>query len=143
MVWAHSGERIAYGSTRRDGNDVDIWAMDPADPKSDHMLAKLEGGGWQPLDWSPDGRQLLVLNEVSSEESYLWLMDANSGEKTLLTAKGDVRVNYGGGQFSKGWQRDLDHDRQGFRVSSTDLCRLIAVQIRGLTAIRSGRCRGR
>src|SRR6266536_4165307 len=81
-VWAHEGDKIAYGSTRRDGNDVDIWVMDPADPKSDHMLAKLAGGGWEPLDWFPDRQKLLVLNEVSAEESYLWLMDANSGEKT-------------------------------------------------------------
>jgi Tol biopolymer transport system component len=63
MVWAHSGDRIAYGSTRRDGNDMDVWVMDPANPKSDHMLAKLDGGCWQPLDWSPEGHQLLVMNE--------------------------------------------------------------------------------
>src|SRR3984885_16013360 len=25
MVWAHGGKRIAYASTRRDGNDVDRW----------------------------------------------------------------------------------------------------------------------
>src|SRR6266568_8233612 len=37
MVWAHNGDKVAYGSTRRDGNDVDVWAMNPADPKSDHM----------------------------------------------------------------------------------------------------------
>lgn len=81
MVWAHSGDRIAYASTRRDGNDVDIWVMDPADPKSDHMLAKLDGGGWEPLDWSPDGRKILAINDVSAEESSLWLMDAKSGKR--------------------------------------------------------------
>jgi dipeptidyl aminopeptidase/acylaminoacyl peptidase len=124
MVWARSGERIAYGSTRRDGNDVDIWVMDPADPKSDHMLAKLDGGGWQPLDWSPDRQKLLVLNEVSAEESYLWLLDANSGEKTLLTAKGDVKVHYKGGQFSKdgkGIYTTTDKDSEFHRLAYIDL----------------------
>jgi Tol biopolymer transport system component len=48
-VWAHAGERLVYGSTRRNGNDVDLWGIDPANPKSDHMLAPLQGGGWQPL----------------------------------------------------------------------------------------------
>jgi dipeptidyl aminopeptidase/acylaminoacyl peptidase len=124
MVWAQSGERIAYGSTRRDGNDVDIWVIDPSDPKSDHMLSKLEGGGWQPLDWAPDGRQLLVLNEVSAEESYLWLMDANSGEKTLLTAKPEAKVSYVGGRFGKdgkGIYTTTDKDSEFHRLVYIDL----------------------
>ena len=124
MAWAPTGERIGYGSTRRDGNDVDIWVMDPSDPKSDHMLAKLDGGGWEPLDWSPDSQKLLVLNEVSAEESYLWLMDANSGEKTLLTAKGDVKANYTGGKFSKdgkGIYTTTDKDSEFHRLAYIDL----------------------
>jgi len=124
MVWSRGGESIAYGSTRRDGNDVDIWVMDPGDPKSDHMVAKLEGGGWEPLDWSPDRLKLLVVNEVSAEESYLWLMDAASGEKKLLTPKGDVKVNYSGGHFSKdgkSFYTTTDKDSEFHRLASIDL----------------------
>ncbi len=124
LVWAHGGEKIAYGSTRRDGNDVDIWVMNPADSKTDHMLAKLDGGGWQPLDWSPDEQKILVLNEVSAEESYLWLMDATSGEKTLLTPKGGANVHYGAGQFSKdgkGIYLTTDKDSEFHRLAYVDL----------------------
>ena len=124
MVWSRGGESIAYGSTRRDGNDVDIWVMDPSDPKSDHMVAKLEGGGWEPLDWSSDRQKLLVMNEVSAEESYLWLMDANSGEKKLLTPKGDVKVHYAGGRFSKdgrGIYTTTDKDSEFHRLAYIDL----------------------
>ena len=124
MVWAHNGDKIAYGSTRRDGNDVDIWVMNPADSKTDHMMAKLEGGGWQPLDWSPDEQKILVLNEVSAEEGYLWLMDANSGEKTLLTPKGSGNVHYGAGQFSKdgkGIYVTTDKDSEFHRLAYIDL----------------------
>jgi dipeptidyl aminopeptidase/acylaminoacyl peptidase len=124
MVWSQGGESIAYGSTRRDGNDVDIWAMDPNDPKSDRMVAKLEGGGWGPLDWSPDRQKLLVVNEVSAEESYLWLMDASSGEKKLLTQKGDAKVNYAGGRFSKdgkGIYTTSDKDSEFHRLVYIDL----------------------
>ena len=124
MVWSRGGESITYGSTRRDGNDVDIWAMDPNDPKSDHMVAKLEGGGWEPLDWSPDRQKLLVVNEVSAEESYLWLMDASSGEKKLLTPKGDAKVNYAGGRFSKdgkGIYTTSDKDSEFHRLVYIDL----------------------
>lgn len=123
MVWAHTGDKIAYSSTRRDGNDTDIWVMRPADPKSDHMLAKLEGGGWQALDWSPDEKQLLVIQYVSAEESYLWLMDTSSGEKTLLTPKGADKVSYGGGQFSKdgkGIYVTTDKDSEFHRLAYMD-----------------------
>jgi len=124
MVWSHSGDKIAYGSTRRDGNDVDIWVMNPADPKSDHLLAKLDGGGWQALDWSPDEKQLLVINFISAEESYLWLMDASTGEKTLLTPKGDVKVNYDDGAFAKdgkGIYATTDKDSEFHRLAYIDL----------------------
>jgi dipeptidyl aminopeptidase/acylaminoacyl peptidase len=124
MAWAYSGDRIAYGSTRRDGTDVDIWIMDPADPKTDHMLAKLEGGGWQALDWSPDEQKLLVMNEVSAEESYLWVMDSKSGDKTLLTPKGSANVHYGGGQFSKdgkGIYVTTDKDSEFHRLAYIEL----------------------
>jgi dipeptidyl aminopeptidase/acylaminoacyl peptidase len=124
MVWTHGGDRIAYASTRRDGNDVDIWVMDPSDPKSDHMLAKLDGGGWEPLGWSPDGRKILAINEVSAEESSLWLMDATSGEKTLLTSKSDANVHYAGGKFSKdgkGVYTTSDKDSEFHRLAYIDL----------------------
>jgi dipeptidyl aminopeptidase/acylaminoacyl peptidase len=124
MVWAYGGGKVAYGSTRRDENDVDIWVMNPTDPKTDHMLAKLEGGGWQALDWSPDEQKLLVMNEVSAEESSLWLMDAGTGEKTLLTPKGESKVSYGGGQFSKdgkGIYVTTDRDSEFHRLAYIDL----------------------
>jgi dipeptidyl aminopeptidase/acylaminoacyl peptidase len=124
LVWARSGDKIAYGSTRRDGNDVDIWVMDPADPKTDHMLAGLEGGGWEPLDWSRDGQKLLVMNEVSAEESYLWLMDGKSGDKTLLTPKGAGKVHYARGRFSsdgRGIYVTTDRDSEFHRLTYIDL----------------------
>jgi len=87
-VWSYAGDKLAYGSTRRTGNDVDLYVIDPANPKSDHLLAQLNGGGWTALDWSPDGRSILVSELISAQESYLWTVDANSGTKTLITAKG-------------------------------------------------------
>ncbi|MBV9625220.1 MAG: S9 family peptidase [Acidobacteria bacterium] len=124
MVWMHGGGTIAYGSTRRDGNDVDIWVMNPADRKSDHMLARLEGGGWRALDWSGDGTRLLVMNEISAEESYLWLLDSNSGAKTLLTPKSTAKVHYGAAAFSKdgkGVYVTTDKDSEFHRLGYLEL----------------------
>ena len=124
-VWSYAGDKIVYGSTRRTGDDVDLWEVEPANPKSDHLLAQLQGGGWQALDWSPDGRQLLVLEEISANESYLWLMDSQSGAKTLITPKGGtVKIAYNFGVFSKdgkGIYITTDKDSEFQRLAYVDL----------------------
>jgi dipeptidyl aminopeptidase/acylaminoacyl peptidase len=56
-------------------------------PKSDHLLTKLEGGGWEALDWSPDDKKILLKEDLSINESYLWLVDTTSGEKTAFTPR--------------------------------------------------------
>jgi len=104
-VWSSAGDRLAYVSTRRNGTDVDLYILDPMDPKSDHVVAKLSGGGWQPLDWSPDDRTILLDNETSANESQLWLCDVASGTLTELTLKPpaseQIAYGTGGGQFAK------------------------------------------
>jgi len=102
--WSSGGEQIAYMSTRRTGKDTDLWVMNPADPKSDHLLTKLEGGGWGPEDWSPDDSKILLKEEISLNEAYLWLVDTKTGDKTALmpagTKRGD-KIAYGDARFSK------------------------------------------
>lgn len=101
-LWSYQGDRIAYGSTKRSGSDVDIWVVSPGDPARAHVVAQTEGGGWEVSDWSPDGKQLLLNNGVSAAESYVWLLDIESGRKELLTPKpaSDTAV-YGNPRFSK------------------------------------------
>ena len=101
-VWSHAGDRKVYSSTRRTGKDVDFYVVDPSNPQSNRMLAQLEGGGWTALDWSPDDRKILAVEEISINESYLWLIDVASGEKTLITPKGGAeKVSYSAGRFTK------------------------------------------
>jgi dipeptidyl aminopeptidase/acylaminoacyl peptidase len=100
-LWSNGGDAIAYGSTRRTGNDVDLYVMNPKDPRSDRRVAELTGGGWQVADWSPDDRFLLAIEEVSINETYLWLIDVASGAKTPLTPKGKDHVAYGSAAFSR------------------------------------------
>src|ERR1700681_4397982 len=45
--WSSGGDQIAYMSTRRTGQDSDLWVMNPADPKSDRLLPLTGGGGWE------------------------------------------------------------------------------------------------
>jgi hypothetical protein len=85
--WSNSGKIIAYNSTRRNGADTDIYVQSPADPTSERLLSEVKGGGWGIVDWSPDDKQLLVQEYVSINESYLWLFDAQTGERKELTPR--------------------------------------------------------
>jgi dipeptidyl aminopeptidase/acylaminoacyl peptidase len=102
--WSSGGDQIAYMSTRRTGKDTDLWVMNPADPKSDRLWTKLEGGGWSPEDWSPDDSKILLKEEISLNEAYLWLVDTKSGAMTALMPNGTKRgdkIAFGDARFSK------------------------------------------
>ena len=100
-VWSNGGRWLAYGSTRRTGSDVDLYVVDPTDPKTDRRVVELSGGGWSVNDWSPDDTRLLATEGISVNETYLWLVDVSSGQKTLLTPKGKEKVSYGNAAFAK------------------------------------------
>lgn len=127
-VWSNKGDRMIYNSTRRTGKDNDFYMIDPANPKSDRLLAQVEGGGWGGMSWSPDDRQLLVMEFVSVNESYLWTFDTNTGEKKLITPKGGKdKVSYQGGVFSKdgkGLYVVTDRESEFQRLAYVDLATL-------------------
>lgn len=101
-IWSRSGNRMAYTSTRRNGKDADLYVIDPSDPKSNRLVAPLEGGGWSLLDWSADDQKLLLLEEISINESRLWLAEIDNGAKSRITPKvGGEKVAYGEAAFSK------------------------------------------
>ncbi len=124
-AWSTSGKLIAYTSTRRTGADNDIYVMDPSDPKTDRRIAEMQGGGWGVSDWSADDKKLLVAEYVSVNESYVWLMDVASGEKTLITSKGGAeKIAYGAAQFAKdgaGFYVVTDKDSEFRRLAYVDL----------------------
>jgi len=99
--------------------------MNPADPKMDHLLVQLRGGGWRPADWSPDDKKILLLEELSINESYLWLVDTATGQKTELTPHNTAeKVSYGEARFSKdgkGIYVTTDKDSEFHRLAYIDL----------------------
>jgi dipeptidyl aminopeptidase/acylaminoacyl peptidase len=107
---AHHDTKMVFTSTRRNNTDDDLWIVDVADKSngfpSARMLLQVEGGGWGPVAWSYDNRWLLVLQTLSINESYLWLVDAASGMKKPLGlqpggAKSDIPIAYSAAVFSK------------------------------------------
>ena len=87
-VWAGNGGRIVYTSTRRNGRDTDLYLVEPGNPSTDRLLAKVEGSGWVPLAWSPGDRRILVRQRISAGQSALWLVDASSGAMTSVPCTG-------------------------------------------------------
>jgi len=123
-VWSTAGDQMVYTSTRRTGQDTDLYVICPADPASDGMRTALEGGGWFPSDWSQDDAQVLMTEYVSINESYLWLVSAETGDKRLLTPKGGPKVSYAGAKFARDGSRlyvSADSGSEFMRLMSLDL----------------------
>ena len=103
-VWSSRGDRMAYGSSRRNGKDIDLYVLDPGKAGSDRLLAKFEQGRgrWYPLDWSHDDKKIVMLEFVSVNESYLWLVDTLTGTKRKVGPDADGnKVAYGSAGFSR------------------------------------------
>ncbi|HVG43636.1 MAG TPA: hypothetical protein VM890_02865, partial [Longimicrobium sp.] len=98
-VWSRAGDRIAYSSTRRNGADRDLYVMDPANPRGDRLVLQVQGGGWGALDWSPDGRRLIVGEYLSVNQANLWMVDVQTGQKTAITNPADTAA-WGGAEFT-------------------------------------------
>lgn len=97
-VWSNDGKRFAFFTTRRNGHDYDIHVADIARPGESRPVLEREGA-WFPAEWSPDDDTLLVLNYVSANESYPYLLALDDGELTPLHTA-DEPVSYGDAVFS-------------------------------------------
>jgi dipeptidyl aminopeptidase/acylaminoacyl peptidase len=108
-LWSHQGKRLVYTSTRRNGKDDDLYLIDDANAATDHLLAQVDGGGWEPTDWSLDNNSLLVRQEISINQTNLFLVDASTGQKIQLNDP-SKKVAYGNALFS--------HDGKGLYITS-------------------------
>jgi dipeptidyl aminopeptidase/acylaminoacyl peptidase len=106
--WTNAGDRYLYtsvptgGGTTSDTIKTSFYMINPSDPASAKLLAEFEGVGWDANDWSPDDKKLLMSKYVSANESYIYLYDLATGQKTLLTPQeGTDKIAYGGAAYSK------------------------------------------
>ena len=98
-AWSKDGQFIGYSSTRRNGADTDLYVMNPRDPKSDHLVAEVKGGGWNFADFSPDQARAVVVEYMSVTKSNLWLLDLASGAMKPVGDHGKP-ISYRGAQFA-------------------------------------------
>jgi dipeptidyl aminopeptidase/acylaminoacyl peptidase len=83
--WNRDGKLLAYQSTRRNGRNSDIWIMDPDHPDQAELLVEADDGEWwAPVDFSANGRYLLVQQYINVIDSRIHLLDMKSREMRLL-----------------------------------------------------------
>ncbi len=85
MAWDREGKRLAYRSTRRDGRHNDIWLLDIDNPAGARAVLEVDDGAlWKPVEFSEDGKSLLVQHYAGITESRIYLLDLESGALKLL-----------------------------------------------------------
>ena len=87
-AWSPDGKLLGYSSTRRNGADADLYVIDPRDPRSDRLVARVKGGGWNIADFSADGGTVLVVNRMSINRADVYELDLKTGRMRALN---DVR----------------------------------------------------
>ena len=97
--WSDDGKRVAWTVSSQANAIYQIWIADIADPAGRKKVFEREGA-WSAGDWSPDGTKLLVGQDVSAAESYLYILDIASGELTQVNKKDGEKIAYGGASFS-------------------------------------------
>ena len=125
------GEKMVYTTVpvNRQGSadkiNTTLWITDPMKPEAAKKLAEFDGGGWFGFSFSPDNTQLVYLEYVSANESYLWLFDIASAKSRRISEKdGKDTVAYGGAQFSrdgKGLYAVTDRGSEFQRLNYIDL----------------------
>ncbi len=98
-TWSNGGDRFAFYSTKRNGQDWDLYVLDPRATDPPELVLK-EGGAWVVGDWAPGDDRLLVVKYISANESLPHILDLKTSELTEINPT-DTKVAYGGGVWGK------------------------------------------
>ncbi len=108
--WSPDGREIAFVSNRESNEDqffnYDLFTLNVANGAMRRLTAT-ENAEYQPR-WSPDGKTIVYLGtkrgltdlETTMEDTHVWLIDADGGNRRELTGSVDNR------QFDAAWSPD-------------------------------------
>ena len=88
-LWSDDGSVVAWARTNAGDPNNDILLGNPSDPSSVHVI--LEGeGAIGPVDWSADGKTLLLQRYQSIARSQLYSLDIATGTLTEFNPEDEV-----------------------------------------------------
>ncbi len=88
-LWSDDGSVVAWARTNAGDPNNDILIGNPADPSSVRVL--LEGdGAIGPVDWSSDGKTLVLQRYKSIAKSHIYSLDVETGVLTEFNPEDDV-----------------------------------------------------
>jgi dipeptidyl aminopeptidase/acylaminoacyl peptidase len=109
VIWSPDGSRFAFSSNLDDGSNTDVYIGDLSGPDSIQLVLK-GGGAWFPVDWHPNGEELLIQEYISVTESRLYRSEIGSDEAVLinLLVPGPLPIA----------DADYDEDGEGIFIST-------------------------
>lgn len=114
-VFSHDGSRVAFNNNARNGRDVDVLVAGGLALRDATRVTEAEGH-WYPIDFSRDGRRLLVGHYVSINESHLYSLSIEQSTLTRLTPESPA-ASYREARFSRDGSRVyVTTDRDGEHV---------------------------
>lgn len=88
-VWSPDGKRLAFSSNARNGKDMDLWLNEGPSQGGAKLVLPREGN-WGPVEWSRDGKRLLLSNFRAINDSEVWVYEVATGALTRVTPEGAV-----------------------------------------------------
>ena len=111
QLWSDDGKKLAWGSTARNGKDVDIWVGDGVKPESAALAVEAKGD-WQPTAFSPDGKRLLITENISITSQRLHLADLDKKTVAVVTPA-ESPAAYRDAELAAGGKAYVTSDRSG------------------------------
>ncbi len=124
ITWNQKGTKILFTSTSRNGQDRDVYIMDPIDLTSRVLLIENTGGGWGVADWTDDESKILLGEGISVNESRIYQYDVPTKTKTRILPETDERTSYNALDYSadgKGFYLLTNKDSEFNRLAYYDI----------------------
>ncbi len=90
-VWSRDGRRLAFQGNARNGINQDVYVIEPGSAAAPRLIVAAQTQTWTPLDWSPDGQRLLLLDYRSVTDAALYVVEVATGTLTRVSLAGSAQ----------------------------------------------------
>jgi dipeptidyl aminopeptidase/acylaminoacyl peptidase len=122
VTYSKDGAQVAWSSVGRNTDKYKIWLANGIAPKEPSLLME-EQGAWNPIAFSDDKSKLLIGRGVSVNESYLYVVDLKTKQRTQVNPS-DKKIAYDGAAFTTDGKAIItisDEDSEYARLVRIDL----------------------